>query len=114
MAFKILNDDMKKIIHPPNIHSACDPSSWNLWMDLINDEPPQVIKSFHSPSASPSHGEDSTDSMMVKGEIDNDSHHISVNCISDLVNCTFLRTQRKMGSIIVPISWSLFKTMNMI
>jgi hypothetical protein len=30
MTFKILTDDTKKFIHCSNIHSACDPSSWNL------------------------------------------------------------------------------------
>jgi hypothetical protein len=66
MTFKILTDNMKKIIHDSNIHSACDLSSWNLWMDPFNDEP-------HGPSASLPHGEHSMDSMIVKAEIDNNS-----------------------------------------
>jgi hypothetical protein len=95
MTFKILTDDMKKIIHHSNMHSACDPCSSNQWMDPINDEPPQVIKSFHSLSASLPHGEDSTDSMMVEGEIDNVSHHMSVVCANDLVGHTFLMDPRE-------------------
>jgi hypothetical protein len=70
MTLKILTDDMQKIIHHSNICSACDPSSQNLWMDPINDEPPQVIKSFCSLSASLSHGEDSMDSKTVTGHDD--------------------------------------------
>jgi hypothetical protein len=31
---KMLTDDMKKIIHCSNIHSACDPSGQNLQMDF--------------------------------------------------------------------------------
>jgi hypothetical protein len=79
MTFKILSDDMKNIIHCSNIHSACDPSSWNLQMDPINDEPPPppchqvlVIKSFRSPSASLPHGEDSMDATTVTG-VDDDA-----------------------------------------
>jgi hypothetical protein len=66
-------------------------------MDPINDEPPQIIKSFCSSSAAPPHGEDSIDSMIVKGEIDNDSHHMSVICANDLVGCTFLMDPREDG-----------------
>ncbi len=116
MTFKILTDDTKKIIHHSNIHSACDPSSQNLWMDTTNDEAPQVIKSFHSPSTSPSHEEDS---MTVMGDdasdlIDNDSHCMSVICANDLVGCMFLMDPREDGQCHCAISWSLFKIMSMI
>jgi hypothetical protein len=39
MTFKILTDNTKKIFHCSDIHSACDPSSWNLWMDTIKPPP---------------------------------------------------------------------------
>jgi hypothetical protein len=65
MTFIILPDDMKKIIHCSNIHSAYNPLNLNLWMDPINDEPPQIIKSFFSPSISLSHGEDSMRSWVM-------------------------------------------------
>jgi hypothetical protein len=65
-------------------------------MDPINDEPPQVIKSFHGPSASLPHGELSMDSTIVKAEIDNNS--MSVICANDLVAHTFLIDPREDGS----------------
>ncbi len=107
MTFKIHTDDIKKIIHCSNIHSACDPSSWNLWMDPINPEPPQVIKSFHSTPPSPPHGEDFMafmsddaigDAHNDAGSMnDNNLHCMSVICANDLVSQILLINPREDG-----------------
>jgi hypothetical protein len=61
MTFKILTDDTKKIIYHLNICSAVDPSSWNLHIDLLNDDKPikQIIKSYHDSDSADAldHGE---------------------------------------------------------
>jgi hypothetical protein len=43
MTYKILTDDTRQIIHRSNIRSAADPNARNLCLDLLNDEPPEVI-----------------------------------------------------------------------
>jgi hypothetical protein len=69
-------------------------------MDHMNDEPPQVIKAFCSPSTSPSHGEDS---MTIADDdasdlIDNNSHSMSVViCANELEGHTFLMDPREDG-----------------
>ena len=44
-----------------------------------------------------SDGEDSTDSITVAGDANNDSNHMSVICANDLVGCTFLMDPREDG-----------------
>jgi hypothetical protein len=46
MTYKILTDDTHRIIHHSNIHSVADPNAQNLRLDLLNDEPPEVIWSL--------------------------------------------------------------------
>jgi hypothetical protein len=46
MTYKILMDNTRQIIHRSNICSAADPNSRNLWLDLLNDEPPEVIHPY--------------------------------------------------------------------
>jgi hypothetical protein len=43
MTYKILTDDTRRIIHRSNIRSDADPNARNLHIDLLNDEPPEVI-----------------------------------------------------------------------
>ena len=58
MTYKILTDDTRRIIHRSNIRSASDPHSRNLRLDLLNDEPPEVIRSLRKSSPTSDHGED--------------------------------------------------------
>jgi hypothetical protein len=58
MTYKILMDDTHWIIHHSNIHSAADPNARNLRLDLLNDEPPEVIQSLCKASPALDHGED--------------------------------------------------------
>ena len=46
MTFKVLMDDTLKVIHCSNIHSARDPNSMKMHLELFNGEPPVVIKSL--------------------------------------------------------------------
>jgi hypothetical protein len=46
MTYKILTDDTRQIIHRSNIRSAADPNERNLRLDLLNDKPPEVIRSL--------------------------------------------------------------------
>jgi hypothetical protein len=61
-------------------------------MDPINAEPPQVNKSFHSPSPSPPHGEDFTALASDNSSdfTDNNSDCMSIICANDLVDLMFL------------------------
>jgi hypothetical protein len=58
MTYKILTDDTRRIIHRSNIRSAADPNVRNLRLDLLNDEPPEVIRSLRKASPASDHGED--------------------------------------------------------
>jgi hypothetical protein len=58
MTYKILTDDTRRIIHRSNICSAADPNARNRRLDLLNDEPPEVIRSLHKASPASDHGED--------------------------------------------------------
>jgi hypothetical protein len=58
MTYKILTDDTRQIIHRSNIRSAADPNARNLCLDLLNDEPPEVIWSLRKASPASDHGED--------------------------------------------------------
>jgi hypothetical protein len=58
MTYKILTDDTHRIIHRSNIRSAADPHARNLRLDLLNDEPPEVIWSLCKASPASDHGED--------------------------------------------------------
>jgi hypothetical protein len=58
MTYKILMDDTRRIIHCSNIRSAADPNARNLHLDLVNDEPPEVIWSLHKASPASDHEED--------------------------------------------------------
>jgi hypothetical protein len=58
MTYKILTDDTRRIIHCSNIHSAADPNARNQRLDLLNDKPPEVIRSLRKASPSSDHGED--------------------------------------------------------
>ena len=58
MTCKILTDDARRIIHRSNIRSASDPHARNLRLDLLNDEPPEVIRSLRKSSPTSDHGED--------------------------------------------------------
>jgi hypothetical protein len=58
MTYKILTDDTRRIIHRSNICSAADPNARNQRLDLLNDEPPEVIRSLHKASPASDHGED--------------------------------------------------------
>jgi hypothetical protein len=58
MTYKILTDDTHRIIHHSNICSAADPNARNLHLDLLNDEPPEVIWSLRQASPASDHGED--------------------------------------------------------
>ena len=58
MTYKILTDDTRWIIHRSNIRSAADPNARNLRLDLLNDEPPEVIWSLRKASPASDHGED--------------------------------------------------------
>jgi hypothetical protein len=60
MSYKILTDDTRQIIHHSNIRSAADPNARNLHLDLLNDEPPEVIWSLRKASPALDHGEDSS------------------------------------------------------
>ncbi len=57
MTYKILTDDTRRIIHRSNIRSAADPNARNLRLDLLNDEPPEVIRSLRKASPALDHGE---------------------------------------------------------
>jgi hypothetical protein len=56
--YKILMDDTRRIIHRSNIRLAADPNARNLRLDLLNDEPPEVIRSLQKASPASDHGED--------------------------------------------------------
>jgi hypothetical protein len=58
MTYKILMDDTRWIIHRSNIRLAADPNARNLCLDLLNDEPPEVIWSLRKASPASDHGED--------------------------------------------------------
>jgi hypothetical protein len=58
MTYKILTDNTRRIIHRSNIRSAADPNARNLHLDLLNDEPPEVIWSLCKASPASDHGED--------------------------------------------------------
>ena len=63
MTFKVLTDDMLKVIHHSNVRSVCDPTSKILRLDPLNENFPEVITSLRqkpvvdSDSTSPDHGE---------------------------------------------------------
>jgi hypothetical protein len=46
MTYKILTDDTHRITHRSNIRLVADPNARNLCLDLLNDEPPEVIWSL--------------------------------------------------------------------
>jgi hypothetical protein len=58
MTYKILTDDTRRNIHRSNIRSAADPNARNLCLDLLNDKPPEVIRSLRKASPASDHGED--------------------------------------------------------
>jgi hypothetical protein len=58
MTYKILMDDTRWIIHRYNIRSVADPNARNLHLDLLNDEPPEVIQSLCKAHPASDHGED--------------------------------------------------------
>jgi hypothetical protein len=58
MTYKILMDDTHRIIHRSNICSVADPNVRNLRLDLLNDGPPEVIRSLRKASPASDHGED--------------------------------------------------------
>jgi hypothetical protein len=58
MAYKILTDDTRWIIHRSNIRLAADPNARNLCLDQLNDKLPEVIWSLHQASPASDHGED--------------------------------------------------------
>jgi hypothetical protein len=58
MTYKILTDDTRRIIYRSNIRSAADPNARNLRLHLLNDEPPEVIRSLCKASPALDHGED--------------------------------------------------------
>jgi hypothetical protein len=60
MTYKILMDDTRRIIHHSNICLAADPNARNLHLDLLNDKPPEVIRSLCKASPASDHGEDSS------------------------------------------------------
>jgi hypothetical protein len=84
---------------PTSILLVTHASRWNLWMDPINAEPPQVIKSFHIPPPSPPQGEDFTAlaSDDASDLTDNNSHCMSIICANDLVDLMFLMDPREDG-----------------
>jgi hypothetical protein len=101
MTYKILTDDTRWIIHRSNICLAADPNARNLRLDLLNDEPPEVIRSLQKASPALDHGEDfSLHSMEPTDE--------SPECIStgddmvivdpqELLGCTFLMDTQEDG-----------------
>jgi hypothetical protein len=58
MTYRILTDDTHRIIHHSNICLAADPNARNLRLDLLNDEPPEVIQSLCKASPASDHGKD--------------------------------------------------------
>jgi hypothetical protein len=94
MTYKILTDDTHWIIHRSNIRLEADPNARNLRLDLLNDEPPEVIQSLCKASPASDHGEDS--SLHSMEPTDENPEHPSTGddtAIVDpqeLLGCTFL------------------------
>jgi hypothetical protein len=110
MTHKILTDDTRSIIHHSNIRSAADSNSRNLRLDLLNDEPPEVIWSLGKASPASDHGEDlllhsmePTDEHPYTESTPDQSEHPSTGddmVIVDpqeLLGCTFLMDTQEDG-----------------
>jgi hypothetical protein len=74
MTYKILTDDTRWIIHRSNIHSAADPNVRNLCLDLLNDEPPEIIWSLYKASPVSDHGEVSSLHSSMEHTDENPEH----------------------------------------
>jgi hypothetical protein len=102
MTYKILMDDTRWIIHHSNIHSAADPNARNLCLDLLNDEPPEVIQSICKASPALDHGEDSSLHSMMEPTDENPEcpstgdHMVIVNP-QELLGRTFLMNTHEDG-----------------
>jgi hypothetical protein len=58
MTFKILTDNTHRAIYCSNLCSARDPNARNLHIDLLNIDPPKVIRSLRKASPALDHGEE--------------------------------------------------------
>jgi hypothetical protein len=65
MTFKILTDDTHKVIYCSNLYLARDPNAQNLCIDLLNTDPPKVIRSLQKASPGLDHGEESLPLLMT-------------------------------------------------
>jgi hypothetical protein len=74
MTYKILTDDTRRIIHRSNICSVADPNASNLCLDLLNDKPPEVIRSLSKASPASDHGEDSSLHSSMEPTDENPEH----------------------------------------
>ena len=100
MTFKVLTDDMLKVIHHSNVCSACDLASKNLCLDPLNENFPEVITSLQqqpvvvdSDSPSLDHGE-----QQVPMQHSNDlASPMAIIDPQDLIGRTFLMDERNDG-----------------
>jgi hypothetical protein len=105
MTYKILRDNTRRIIHRSNVRSAADPNARNLCLDLLNDEPPEVIWSLRKASPASDHGEDfslhsteptedfslhSTESTDQNPECPSTGDDMVIVDPQELLGCTFL------------------------
>jgi hypothetical protein len=110
MTYKILTDDTRRIIHRSNIRLAADPNARNLCLDLLNDKPPEVIRSLGKASPASDHGEDfslhsmeSTDEHRYTESTPDPSEHPSTGDDTvivdpqELLGCTFLMDTQEDG-----------------
>ena len=97
--FKVLTNDMLKVIHHSNVCSACDPASKNLHLDPLNENFLEVITSLwqqpvvDSNSPSLDHGEQQAH-MQHSNDL---TSPMAIIDPQDLVGCTFLMDTRNDG-----------------
>jgi hypothetical protein len=105
MTYKILTDDTRRIIHRSNIRLAADPNARNLRLDLLNDKPPEVIRSLRKASPASDHGEDFSLHSMEPTDEPTDENPERPSTRDDMVivdpqellGCTFLMDTQEDG-----------------